>query len=601
MNESNGLALSMCNKEKTFKGVQTHNGILKKISDNSYATGFSKIKTRDNYEKARFGFGFWYDTQLKDSTIYAFKPDYLGAKPVLAGIVTFQPHIASGYPASNNVIQEYNKTLLAKDGYLEYKQGYKNRYSEDVNNLQNFDNVFVGYYMHINHEDGSPFFASASEVEGFDVAGKVIESTYETLSWTVKLLINEVGGFGSSGGDGTVLTDDQLGAIEGANFPTLANPFMTIADYTDELTEDQLGAIQGANLPTSANPFMTIEDYSDELTADQLGAIEGANLPTSANPFMTLADNIGGLTPDQLGAIEMAQGASALNHFLTIEDSQGTMTLVTEDIAPTLHQINIAVSVAPVTLTLIPESFTASSVKTITRTAAGNNRAVTINVPDGSLIDGLENIYLLDENDFVQVKKVSSTRFTIVSERRAVAVLGSGGMNADTNIISLNGVGLLGLEVGDVVQATNFQHQKNNQLFTVESLVSDNAIGVNLAHANGNSAKSLVGESNTPNARIDLISKWYQSPEGLGQGWVSVLPNRAKNTIYTNPTKRPMRVRIEQSSWIVSNLMDVTNDILLGKSSAETQPIDVVVSGGVEYRLESQPAEYVIAIWLELR
>ena len=108
--ESFGKTLGISSPE-VFRGTATHNGLLKKIHDNSYTTGFSKLVKSHDSDKVGFGFGVFYNTTAKNNVVYnhnnsgSYSP---------AGILTFQPHIASGYPAKNDEITSYNRAILAR-------------------------------------------------------------------------------------------------------------------------------------------------------------------------------------------------------------------------------------------------------------------------------------------------------------------------------------------------------------------------------------------------------------------------------------------------------------------------------------------------------
>lgn len=189
--ESFGKTLGISSPE-VFRGTATHNGLLKKIHDNSYTTGFSKLVKANDVDKVGFGFGVFYNTAAKTNVVYnhnnsgAYSP---------AGILTFQPHIASGYPAKNDEITSYNRALIAKDGYVEYKKGFTAGYTEDAAGQQGYDDILVNMNLFINIADGSPFFSANATEVGFVCFGRVIEISPETQSWVVKLTV-----FGAAGG-----------------------------------------------------------------------------------------------------------------------------------------------------------------------------------------------------------------------------------------------------------------------------------------------------------------------------------------------------------------------------------------------------------------
>lgn len=194
--ESFGKTLGISSPE-VFRGTATHNGLLKKIHDNSYTTGFSKLAKANDTDKVGFGFGVFYDTAAKTNVVYnhnnsgAYSP---------AGILTFQPHIASGYPAKNDEITSYNRALIAKDGYVEYKKGFTAGYTEAAVGQQSYDDITVNMNLFINIADGSPFFSANATESGFVCFGRVIEISPETQSWIVKLTV--FGGVGAPGAAG---------------------------------------------------------------------------------------------------------------------------------------------------------------------------------------------------------------------------------------------------------------------------------------------------------------------------------------------------------------------------------------------------------------
>lgn len=74
-------------------------------------------------------------------------------------------------------------------------------------------------------------------------------------------------------------------------------------------------------------------------------------------------------------------------------------------------------------------------------------------------------------------------------------------------------------------------------LFTVESIVSDDKIIVNYAHAFGAGTKSLWNQTLSA-AKFKRIAKWYNAPIGLGQAWANFpVPN---GTYWTNTNQRPV-------------------------------------------------------------
>ena len=121
----NGKTLSMHNGA-IWKGTYTNNGMLLKLHENSYTIGYSALLTADGSSagKVKFGDGVFYDANQKNNKVYAGAPTVTDAVPVFAGIVVREPGIASGYPAINDEVADFQKGLLAKEGYIEYKEAY---------------------------------------------------------------------------------------------------------------------------------------------------------------------------------------------------------------------------------------------------------------------------------------------------------------------------------------------------------------------------------------------------------------------------------------------------------------------------------------------
>ena len=209
MNESSGKTLGF-NSPDVFKGSATHNGLLKKIHDNSYTTGYSKLVKATDTDKVGFGFGVFYNPASQNNIVY----NNNGAGTYTpAGIIIFQPHISSGYPAKNDEISSYNHALIAKDGYLEYKMGFTAGYTNLPAGQQTFADVKVGSNLFINITDGSPHFSTEATVVGFVCFGRVIELSPDTQSWIVKLTVfGGVGVQGATGATGATGAKGDAGA-----------------------------------------------------------------------------------------------------------------------------------------------------------------------------------------------------------------------------------------------------------------------------------------------------------------------------------------------------------------------------------------------------
>lgn len=124
---------------------------------------------------------------------------------------------------------------------------------------------------------------------------------------------------------------------------------------------------------------------------------------------------------------------------------------------------------------------------------------------------------------------------------------GTATFNSTTNNINLTGIGI-GVEIGDVIQISGAEDAKNNSEFTVEVITNANNIIVNQAHANKGTAKNIDTRVSDTGVTIKLLSKWYNAPLGLGQGWVNLTSSRAISTTYSNNTKRIIQTAIVGAS-----------------------------------------------------
>lgn len=89
--------------------------------------------------------------------------------------------------------------------------------------------------------------------------------------------------------------------------------------------------------------------------------------------------------------------------------------------------------------------------------------------------------------------------------------------NADNSVVCSGLVSALDLEVGDVVKVEQ-SALGNNKLFTVTSITDNNNLKFNETHSFQKvGSKSLTTE--TANIKFTRVSKWYNAPVGLGQGW----------------------------------------------------------------------------------
>ncbi len=190
----NGKTLSMHN-EAIWKGTFTDNGILKKIHENSFTDGYSALLSPNGQSagKVYFGDGVFYDAHQKDNKVYVGAPTVSNAVPMFAGIIAREPAIASGYPAINNEVASFQKGLLIKEGYVEYKHAYvvtTASHSALGTKKNVYENAELGYAMVVSASNGAVYFAqTASDLVDNDdvVVGKIVTINPDDKSVTVYL------------------------------------------------------------------------------------------------------------------------------------------------------------------------------------------------------------------------------------------------------------------------------------------------------------------------------------------------------------------------------------------------------------------------------
>lgn len=182
----NGKTLSMHN-DAIWKGTYTNNGMLLKIHENAYTIGYSALLSPDGSTsgKAKFGNGVFYDASERNNRVYVGSPTTTGAVPVFAGIMIREPAIASGYPAINDEVNEFQKGLLAKDGYVIYK---KASIAGVAGEKEVFDYVHMNWCMFVKATDGSVYFGAKSTDKATTtdiLVGRVVEVNPDDRSVTV--------------------------------------------------------------------------------------------------------------------------------------------------------------------------------------------------------------------------------------------------------------------------------------------------------------------------------------------------------------------------------------------------------------------------------
>ena len=188
----NGKNLSMHN-EAIWKGTYDDNGMLLKLHENCFTIGYSALLSPDESSagKVKFGDGVFYDAHQKNNKVYGGAPTVTSAVPKFAGIMVREPAIASGYPAINNEVAGFQKGLLCKEGFIEYKHSYvvtTASHSALGTKKSVFDNVDLGYVLMISASNGSAYFAqtASDKVSNSDVlVGKIVAMNPDDKTVTV--------------------------------------------------------------------------------------------------------------------------------------------------------------------------------------------------------------------------------------------------------------------------------------------------------------------------------------------------------------------------------------------------------------------------------
>ena len=191
----NGKTLSMHNGA-IWKGTHTHNGMLLKLHENSYTIGYSALLSPDGASagKVKFGDGVFYDVHQKNNKVYAGAPTVDNAVPKFAGIVVREAGIASGYPAINDEVADFQKGMIAKEGYIVYKEAYvvtRDSHSALGTKKNVFDNVDLNYVMVVSASNGAVYFAQtySDTVSNLDVVvGKIVSMNPDDKTVTVYIL-----------------------------------------------------------------------------------------------------------------------------------------------------------------------------------------------------------------------------------------------------------------------------------------------------------------------------------------------------------------------------------------------------------------------------
>ena len=176
-----------------YKGTYEDNGILLKLHENCFTIGYSALLSPDGASagKVKFGDGVFYDAHQKNNKVYVGAPTVASAVAKFAGIIVREAGIASGYPAINDEVADFQKGLLAKEGYIEYKEAYvvtTASHSALGTKKSVFDNVDLGYVLMVSASNGAVYFAqtSSDKVSASDVlVGKIASMNPDDKTVTV--------------------------------------------------------------------------------------------------------------------------------------------------------------------------------------------------------------------------------------------------------------------------------------------------------------------------------------------------------------------------------------------------------------------------------
>lgn len=185
--ETNGKTLSMHN-EAIWKGTYTNNGTLLKIHENDYTIGYSALLAPDgdSADVVKFGNGVFYNATEKNNKVYVGAPTADDAVAVFAGIIVREPGIASGYPVLNDEVSSFQKGLIAKEGFIVYKEAYvasEGALGDDKVNV--YTNTVIGNNMYVRATDGVVYFGTAKVTNTDVLAGKIVEVNPDDKSVTV--------------------------------------------------------------------------------------------------------------------------------------------------------------------------------------------------------------------------------------------------------------------------------------------------------------------------------------------------------------------------------------------------------------------------------
>lgn len=181
----NGKPLSMHN-EAIWKGTYDDNGMLLKIHENAYTIGYSALLAPNGQSagEVKFGDGVFYNAAEKNNKVYAGAPTTASAVAKFAGIVVREPAIASGYPAINDKVHAFQKGMLCKEGFVEYKKALIGT-GTTAASLFDSTAVTIGTKMFVSASNGAVYFHTAAKVDADVNVGKVVSLNPDDKTVTV--------------------------------------------------------------------------------------------------------------------------------------------------------------------------------------------------------------------------------------------------------------------------------------------------------------------------------------------------------------------------------------------------------------------------------
>lgn len=183
--ETNGKSLSMHN-EAIWKGTYTHNGMLLKIHENAYTIGYSALLSPDGASAGvvKFGDGVFYDANQKNNKVYVGAPTVTSAVAKFAGIIAREPAVASGYPVNNDEVTSYQKGMIVKEGYIEYKKALVGT-GTTAESVFDAASVTIGTPMYVSSTNGAVYFNASAKANTDVLAGKVVSLNPDDKTVTV--------------------------------------------------------------------------------------------------------------------------------------------------------------------------------------------------------------------------------------------------------------------------------------------------------------------------------------------------------------------------------------------------------------------------------